>query len=104
MNFLGWAELGRLPPEPTFDLGDLHPLAGAHPDQVRPEKSAIMASTLNSNRPIGSFGSCTEPPMWSFTSAVVSYSTMSRVSGSERSRVQFGDHEGVTGAAGSEGL
>ncbi len=28
--------------------------------------SAIMARTLNSNRPIGSFGSWTDPPMLSF--------------------------------------
>jgi len=37
-----------------------------------------MARTLNSSRPIGSFGSWSDPPMFSFPSVAVSSSTMSR--------------------------
>src|SRR5664280_3012643 len=34
VGFLGGAEFGRLTPESAFGPGDLHTLAGAHPDQV----------------------------------------------------------------------
>jgi len=48
--------------------------------------SATMASTLNNSRPTGSVGSCTDPPSCRWTPRVVSSSTMSRASGSDRAR------------------
>src|SRR5215211_34320 len=54
-------QLRLLPAQPSLGLGDLHALLRPHPDQVR-LNSATIANTLNSSRPIGSVGSCTEPP------------------------------------------
>jgi hypothetical protein len=54
--------------------------------QATESNSAIIASTLNSSRPTGSFGSWIDPPMFSFTPASVSSATMSRTSGRERAR------------------
>jgi hypothetical protein len=64
-------------------------LATFMPSRVRilmrsDSNSAIMARTLNSSRPIGSFGSWTYPPTLSLTSASVSSSTMSRAAPSAR--------------------
>src|SRR5215207_9132379 len=48
--------------------------------------SATIANTLNSSRPIGSVGSCTEPPKLRLTLRRVSSSRMSRASGNDRAR------------------
>jgi len=80
---LGGVEFGCLPRSRPLAL------ATFMPSLVRiliksDSNSAIIARTLNSSRPTGSFGSWTEPPMLSLTFASVSSATMSRASGSER--------------------
>ncbi len=67
---LGSAELGDLPRSRPLALASFMPslvLILMRSDS----NSAVMARTLNSSRPIGSFGSWTDPPMLSFTSAAV---------------------------------
>ena len=59
VRLLSGFELRLLAVQPTLGLGDLHVLPGPHLDQVR-FNSAIIARTLNSSRPTGSVGSCTE--------------------------------------------
>jgi hypothetical protein len=60
-----------------------------------------MASTLNSNRPIGSFGSCSDPPMFElhFGGSEL-FDNVAGVGKGADQAVELGDHEGVTGATG----
>jgi hypothetical protein len=77
VRFLRWLEFGLLAAEPALGLGDLH--ASLVRILIRSDSnSAIIPRTLNSSRPTGSFGSCSEPPMFSLTPASVSSSTMLR--------------------------
>lgn len=66
----GGLEFGLLAAQPALGLGELDALPRPHSDQVRFD-SAIIPRTLNSSRRTGSVGSCTEPRMFSLTSAPV---------------------------------
>jgi hypothetical protein len=95
-------ELGLLATQPALGLGDLLPSRVRA--RVRPaSNSATMASTLNSSRPTGSVGSCSEPPRFSLTwrrGEVVD--DVARVRQRAREPVELGDDERVAGAAGRE--
>ena len=84
VRFLPMIQLGLLTAQAPLGLGDLHPFPGTQPNQIRPENSATMASTLNSNRPTGSVGSYTYPPRFRRTCRWVSSSAMALASGSDR--------------------
>ena len=76
-------ELGLLPFQMTFRTGSFMP------SRVRilirsDSNSATIASTLNSSRPIGSFGSWIDPPRLSRTFFPVSSDKMSLALGSDR--------------------
>src|ERR1039457_1649673 len=90
-------------------------LATFMPSRVRilirsDSNSAIIARTLNSSRPTGSSGSWSDPPMFSFTPALVSspavhrsgYGPVAGVGEGAGEPVEFGDHEGVAGPAGGQ--
>ena len=85
MSLLGGAEFGWLEPQSAFRVGDLHALPRPHPDEVRLE-FGDHGQHVEQQSPDRSFGSYSDPPMLSSTSAVVSSSTMSQASGRERAR------------------
>jgi hypothetical protein len=60
-----------------------------------------MANTLNSNRPIGSFGSCSDPNDVEFHfGGSELFDNVAGVGKGAGQAVELGDHEGVTGAIG----
>ena len=85
-------------------------LATRMPSRVRSRmrsasNSATMASTLNSSRPTGSVGSCTEPPRLSLTWRCGQLvDDVARVGQRAGEPVEFGDDQRVAVAAGGQRL
>jgi len=81
--------LGCLPRSRPFALAIFMPSLVRSRERST-SNSAIIANALNNSFPTGSVGSCTEPPILSFTSLRVSSSAMSPASRTDRaSRSSF---------------
>ena len=104
VGLLARTEFGLLAAQPAFAL------ATAMPSRVRARarsasNSAIMLRVVNSSRPIGSVGSCTEPPMLSLHTAGGEFvNDVARVGDGPGEPVELGHDERVAAAAGGERL